>query len=203
MTSCLERGIAALDAANAEDPRTVSVDGEPWPAEVLYARRLRAWLDRLYPDASAALRLAASAQHVRRWEIPRETYPTGRDGYLRWRTHLKRHHARVAAAILRDAGCDRETIARVQRLVRKQGIKTDPEVQALEDAIGVVFLESYAAAFAQKHAEDKVVRILAKTWAKMSEVGHEAALALDLPPQVRALVDRARAEPPPDRAGGG
>ncbi|SDG37785.1 protein of unknown function [Limimonas halophila] len=191
MTGDVNTAIAALDAANAEDPRTVTVDGESWPAELLYARRMRAWLDRLYPDASDALRLAASAQHVRRWEIPRGDYPEGRDGYLRWRTHLKRHHAKVAAAILADAECDDATIRRVQTLVRKQGIKTDPETQALEDVIGVVFLDSYAADFVEKHDEAKVVRILAKTWAKMSETGREAALTLDLPPRVRTLVERA------------
>jgi len=193
MTAWLDTATAALDAANADDPRRVEVDGETWPVELLYAHRMRAWLDRLYPEASPALRLAASAQHVRRWELPRSDYPEGRDGYLRWRTHLKRHHARVAARVLADAGCDAPTIRRVQALVRKQGIKSDRETQALEDVTGVVFLQHYAADFVEKHDDEKVVRILVKTWGKMSEVGRQASLDLDLPPRVRALVARATA----------
>ena len=40
---------------------------------------------------------------------------------------------------------------------------------------------------------EKVVSILQKTWAKMSERGHEAALALPLSPECLALVQKALA----------
>jgi len=54
-----------------------------------------------------------------------------------------------------------------------------------------VFLENYFAGFAQKHDQDTLVRILRKTWKKMSAKGHEAALGLELSPQLRAIVEKA------------
>ena len=58
-TERFSRAIEAMDAANAEDPRQVSFEGKPWPQELLYARRMSLWLDRLQPQASETLRLAA------------------------------------------------------------------------------------------------------------------------------------------------
>jgi hypothetical protein len=182
------RAIAAIDRANMEDPATEWLDGAPVPCGLAYGRRMTAWVERLHPDASQALRLAARAQHVRRWEIPRDRYPDGRDGYLRWRTHLKRHHARVAAELLSEAGYGADTIDRVRDLLRKRGVKSDPETQTLEDAACLVFLENGLAEFARKHDAEKIKNILRKTWAKMSEAGRREALKLDLPEEARALV---------------
>lgn len=192
--SRFDRAIAEIDRANRDDPRTEWFDGAPVPRELAYARRMTRWLEALYPDASEALRLAARAQHVRRWEIPRADYPEGRDGYIRWRTHLKRHHARVAGEILERAGYEAETIGRVQDLLRKKGVKSDPETQALEDVACLVFLENAFADFADKHDPEKIVAILQKTWRKMSPTGQAAALNLDMPPSARELVERAVSE---------
>lgn len=182
------RAIAEIDRANMDDPNTEWLDGAPVPCGLAYGRRMTAWVERLCPDASQALRLAARAQHVRRWEIPRDQYPEGRDGYLRWRTHLKRHHARVAAGLLAEAGHDTETIERVRDLLRKRGVKSDPETQTLEDAACLVFLENGLGEFARKHDAEKIKGILRKTWTKMSEAGRREALKLDLPEEARALV---------------
>lgn len=177
--------LAAIDAANAQDPLG---------KELLYSRRMSAWLDRLEPAASEALRLAARAQHVRRWVIPRSDYPQDRVGYLTWRTTLYRFHAEQAADLLRQARYDEETIARVGSLVRKERIKSDPEAQALEDVICLVFLENYFAEFAAGHDPDKVVGILRKTWKKMSDRGRAEALRLEMPAEARRLVERALAD---------
>ena len=187
------RAIAAIDAANAADPHSEWLDGAPVPGCVAYGRRMTRWVEELRPDASEALRLAARAQHIRRWEIARAEYPEGRDGYIRWRTHLKRHHAKVAGAILAEAGYDEATITRVQELLRKRGLKTDPETQTLEDAACLVFLESGLDDFARRHEPDKVVRILRKTWGKMSPEGQRAARRLDLPEAAGDLVAEALA----------
>lgn len=186
-----DRAIAGIDAANGDDPNRVAVDGADEAGEVVYSRRMTRVLDRLYPQASEALKLAARAHHIRRWTSPRADYPEGRIGYLKWRSDLKHFHARTAGEILAACGYGADEIARVQSLVRKERIKQDPEAQALEDVICVVFLEDYFAGFAPKHDEAKVVDILRKTWAKMSPVGHEAALALDLPPEAGRLVTQA------------
>jgi uncharacterized protein DUF4202 len=187
--------IARFDAANAEDPSTEIFQGVVYPKELLYAQRMTAWLDKIAPDASEALRLAVRCQHIQRWTIPRHTYPMDRTGYLRWRTTLARFHADTAAAILRDVGYDDATIQRVQTLLRKERLKRDPEVQCLEDVICLVFLENYLAAFATQHDEVKVLDILRKTWTKMSPRGHEVALTLPMSPEARRLVEQALTGP--------
>lgn len=183
--------IARFDRANAEDPRLETADGAPQPKEGLYAQRMSAALERFAPDASEIVRLAVRCQHIQRWTVPRERYPAGRDGYRRWRTALGRFHGEVAGGILRMSGYDESTIGRVQALLRKERLKADPEAQLLEDVACLVFLRHYLALFAAQHEDEKIVGILQKTWRKMSERGRAAALELDLPPDLRALVTRA------------
>lgn len=190
----LAEAMAGFDAANAEDPHTEVYAGVTYPKELLYAQRMTAWLEKLDPDASEALRLAARSQHIRRWMIPRHDYPMDRRGYLRWRTTLYTFHADTAGEILRDVGYDEATIARVQTLLRKERLKRDPEVQCLEDVVCLVFLESYFADFATQHDEAKLIDIIQKTWKKMSPRGHEVAKTLNLSPAALQLIARALAE---------
>lgn len=183
--------IARFDHANAEDPRRESAGGESQPRELVYARRMTAALDRFAPDAPEAVRLAARCQHIRRWTVPRDRYPAGRDGYRHWRTDLGRFHAETAGEILREVGYDEATVARVAALLRKERLKADPDVQLLEDVICLVFLEHYLADFAVQHDDEKLTDILRKTWRKMSDRGRAAALEIDLAPELRALVSQA------------
>ena len=182
--------MARFDRANAEDPNLETVDGASHPKELLYARRMSDALERFAPDASEVVRLAVRCQHIRRWTVPRDSYPDGRDGYRRWRTDLGRFHAETAGGILREVGYDDATVGRVRALLRKERLKADPEVQLLEDVVCLVFLRHYLAPFAARHEEEKVVGILRKTWPKMSERGRSAALGLELAPELRALVTR-------------
>lgn len=186
-----QRAIEGFDAMNAQDPNEETVAGVSHPKELLYAQRMSAWLARLVPDASEALRLAARSQHVKRWEIPRQNYPMDRPGYHRWRTDLGRFHAETAGRVLRDVGYDPETIAQVQSLLRKERLKTNPETQALEDVICLVFLEYYFEPFSEQHDEQKLSGILRRTWAKMSPRGQSAALVLSLRPEKRELIEKA------------
>lgn len=188
--------LAAFDEANAADPNQETVEGREAPKELAYARRMSDWLERLYPEASEALRLAARCQHIERWTSPRADYPEGRVGYLTWRRDLKNFHARRAGEILSELDFSEAAIARVQSLVRKERIKTDAEAQALEDVICLVFLAHYFPDFAKRHTGDKVTDILRKTWRKMSPVGHSAALDLPFDPASRRLVEGALAEEP-------
>jgi hypothetical protein len=185
--------IARIDIANAEDPRTEPVGGVERPRELVYSERMSAWVERLDPNASEALRLAARAQHIRRWEIPRSDYPMDRAGYYKWRTTLYKFHARKAAEILRDIGYGDDCIGRVESLLQKKDLKTDPEAQMLEDAACLVFLESYFAEFADRDDinEEKMIDILRKAWHKMSERAQRSALKLRMPDAARVLVERA------------
>lgn len=188
----LTAALAAIDAANADDPNTVSIDGVERPKEVAHAELMTRWVRRLAPSCSDEQLIAARAHHLRRWAIPRETYPVGRSGYLRWRSALRRRHGEEVGAILRRAGYDDGTIARVQAIVRKQGLGRDPEVQIHEDALCLVFLETQFDALAtQIDDDDKMVEILRKTAAKMSDAGLAAVSEVSLSPQGAALLSRA------------
>ncbi len=199
------RAIDAIDAANAEDPNRITLRGALRPKELAHAELVSAWVQKLRPEASEALLLAARAHHVRRWDIPRSAYPEGRDGYLRWRGELHLHHADTAAAILQGVGYGPETIARVQDIVRKRQLAQDPEVQTLEDALCLVFLETQFHDLAARLDPEKMIDMLTKTLRKMSSAGQRAALALPLDAAERALVERACAAPaaheaPPKRS---
>jgi uncharacterized protein DUF4202 len=189
-----EAVIAAIDAANATDPNSIEIEGQPQPAELIYGRRMSATLARMAPAASEALRIAARGQHIERWRSPRKTYPEGRAGYLKWRKDLKDLHAQRLAEIMANAGYEAAEIARVGALVRKEKLKVDADAQLLEDVVCVVFLEHYLAAFMAKTEPSKMPGILAKTWRKMSDFGHAEALKLDVPSEVMRLLERGLAE---------
>ena len=181
--SPLERALAAIDAANAGDP--AQEDGAP--AARLYGERMSAEMARLFPAASEPLRIAARGQHIERWVLPRGDYPEGRTGYLSWRRDLARHHADRVAAIMAAAGYGAAAIAAAARMLRKEGIKRDAEVQALEDVICFVFLKWYFADFAAKHAPEKIQDIVVKTARKMSPEARARVLReFDLPEPLAA-----------------
>jgi hypothetical protein len=187
----LDEALRRFDAANADDPNTELVDGQPLPKELVYGQRMSARLSVFAPEASDAVQLAARAQHIRRWEVPRSSYPEGRAGYLKWRTDLYKRHGEIAGAIMKDVGYDDALVMRVQTLLRKRGLKTDPEVQLLEDVICLVFLEHYFHDFAQKHSDEKLLPIVQKTWKKMSEQAHDAALQFEYAPEDRSIIEKA------------
>ena len=192
-----ENAVAGFDLFHREDPATETVDGEELPRELAYSRRMAVWVERLDPKAGEILLLAAHCQHLRRFALPRDEYPDGRRGYLAWRRAAAREHARLAGAVLRDAGYRREKIERVQNLVLKRAGRSAPaEAQTLEDAACLVFLEHDLEALASRLGPEKTVDVLARTWPKMSAAGREAAAALDLKPELRALVDRAATRTP-------
>jgi hypothetical protein len=186
--------ISEIDAANANDPRQDIVAGKPHPRELVYSERMSECLSRLYPEASEALRLAARAQHICRWHIPRDKYPLGREGYNAWRSACRDHHAALASAIMRRHGYAEGEIAQVVKIVRKEALKRDPESQALENVAAVVFVDHYLDGFVAAHKdydEEKLADILRKTLRKMDPVGHAAALGLSLPEPTRRLIGMA------------
>jgi hypothetical protein len=180
-----QEAIDRIDAANAADPRG---------CELPYAQRLSAWVERLDPQASEELRLAARAQHICRWIIPRESYPAGRTGYLQWREDLKHFHAQKAGDLLREVGYDEPTITRVQDLIRKRNFPRVPEGRVLEDALCLVFLETQFAETTAKTGDEKMIGILQKTWRKLTPRAREIALTLPMSPECRALVEKALRE---------
>ena len=188
----LRAALDAIDAANAEDPHTIVVDGVERPKELAHADLMSRWVRTLAAEPSDEQLIAARAHHLRRWSIPREDFPRGRAGYLRWRSALRRRHADEVAGIMRDAGYGDDEITRVQAIVAKKGLGRDPDVQVHEDALCLVFLATQFDALAEQlHDDDKMVEILRKTAAKMSPEGLAAAGSLPLSPGGSTLLARA------------
>jgi hypothetical protein len=184
--------MAAIDGANAEDPTRLVVDGVARPKEVVHAEMVTAWVQRLRPDAPEALLLAARAHHLRRWTVPRNSYPAGRSGYLRWRRELHRRHADDLAVLLAQCGYDDATTARAGAIVRKEGLAAgDADVQALEDSLCLVVLATQLGDVAARLDEAKMLDVLAKTAKKMSPAGLALVAELPLDPAGMALLARA------------
>lgn len=221
MSTPFTKAMALIDAAHAQDPRRIPIpNSQPNPSEsptaasesadtdntipyeLHYAQKMTHYLtlrcsDPSAPPPSEPLSLAIRAQHLRRWEIPRTSYPMTKAGYHGWRAALQRHQAQIAEAMCREAGYAGAEAARVAALVRKEDLKAgDPETQVLEDVACLVFLddqlEGFAGAKGAEYGEEKMLGILRKTWAKMSAFGRELALGIEIRDDgVRELVGRA------------
>ncbi|WP_298882954.1 DUF4202 domain-containing protein [uncultured Polaribacter sp.] len=186
-----ETAIALIDKKNAEDINTFQVADIEYPKELLYSQRMTRKLLQFDPNASKALQISARAQHICRWKIARKEYPMDRVGYLKWRETLKKMHAELTGEILQQVGFDDQFVDRVQKIILKKLLKKNEEAQALEDTTCLVFLDYYFEDFAAKHTDEKVIDILKKTWVKMSDKGHAAALKIPFSDKSLALVKQA------------
>lgn len=186
-----ETAIALIDKKNSEDVNRYSVSGIEYSKELLYSQRMTRKLLQFNPNASKALQISARAQHICRWKIARNEYPMDRVGYLKWRETLKKMHADLTVDILKQVGFDDQFTDRVKAIILKKLIKKNEESQTLEDTICLVFLDYYFEEFAAKHNDEKIIDILKKTWVKMSDKGHEAALKLPFSDKSLALVKQA------------
>jgi hypothetical protein len=187
-----DRAIALFDAANAADPNL----DEGQPKELLYAKRMTGMIGRFAPDASEVAQLAVRAQHIKRWTVPRSSYPMTKEGYFAWRTGLYKFHAETAGDLMRQAGYDDAMIDKVKAAVGKRGLKVNPDTQMMEDVTDLVFIEHYMLGFAGQHAEyseEKWLDIIRKTWKKMSERAHGFATSggIKLPEPLVPLILKA------------
>jgi len=186
-----EEVIGRIDAANREDPNRLVVDGVSQPHEWIYSQRLSDWVLKLCPDAAEALRIAARGQHVERWTIPRNRYPMDRGGYLRWREELKRFHANTVTGFMREAGYAEDAQERVRSIILKKNLAGDRDVQTIEDALCLVFLETQFGELLAKTPHAKMVDIVRKTWKKMGDKGREAALGLTFSDEQKRILEQA------------
>ena len=186
-----KKAIKLFNEANSLDPNKELYNETEFPKELLYAVRMSEQLNKFAPDSSEVLQLAVCCQHICRWEIPRDSYEMNRAGYLTWRKDLKDFHAKKAGEILKECGYSKEIIDEVAFLLLKKQLKKNADTQTLEDVVCLVFLEFYFAKFSEKYAEEKLIDIIQKTWKKMSEKGHKAALELQLSDSALALITKA------------
>lgn len=170
-----------IDAANRADPNLEQVDGETLPKEYAYSLHMTRWLFKLEPQPSERMQIACRAQHIERWTIPRSDFPEGRKAYYEWRQACGRMHGHRAAEIMAECGYPKEECERVETILTKRELRRDEDTQLLEDVACMVFLERYFADFYEQKTDydrEKWLRIVRRTWGKMSPRGHEAALKL-------------------------
>lgn len=188
--------IAAFDRANAEDPNVEIADGKEYPKELLYAMRMTEMQEIYVPEASETLKLSVRAQHIQRWKSPRSDFLMDRQGYLQWRTGLYKFHAETAGKLMKSEGYDDAMIELVQANIGKKGLKVNLETQLTEDVAGLVFIQYYMFGFATSHPEydeEKWIKIIQKTWKKMSPRAHEFVLSgkIQLPEALVPLILKA------------
>lgn len=187
----LQAILTRLDAANAEDPRQEPHEGVMTSRELRFARRVEEWVVRLIPAASDELHIAARGHTLRRWMIPRDTYPKTKVGYRAWRAALNEFHAEQTDAILAELGIDDAVCARVRTLITKKDWRNDLEGRALEDGDCLAFLELKLAAYLGEWGDEKTLDILRKTLHKMSPQAIALAGELTLDPRSRVLLHQA------------
>jgi hypothetical protein len=186
-----EKAISLIDEAHARDPNITIIDGKDVPYELHYAQQMSHYLSLRSPLASPILKVAIRAQHFRRWEIPRSSYPMTKPGYFAWRTFLKKRQGDLASAICVGCNFTSEEAEEVAKLIRKEDLKNNEETQILEDVACLVFLDDQFEAFEKEHNEEKIIGILRKTWGKMSERGHDLALQIKMSEECKALIGKA------------
>lgn len=190
--SVLDAIIVEIYRINSEDPNKELDRGEEVAKELLYARRMSERLAHFAPHADDAIKVACAGQHIARWKYPRSNYPEGRVGYLQWRKELYGIHARLTAECAQKAGAPREFVEALTDIMENK-VSGHSGSQTLEDVACLVFLEHYFADFITKHDEEKLLKIIQKTWAKMSEDAHEAALKIAFAEEHLALIKKALA----------
>jgi hypothetical protein len=190
-TSLLNKAITLFDTFNKQDPNLILWNEVYYPAEYFYALQLYNWVKKLASDPGEALLLASRSQHIGRWQIPRQQYPQGKPGYFNWRTDLAKYHAEKAGALMLEAGYEQEQVKAVQHIILKENLKTDTEVQVLENALCLVFLEFQYPDFLIKHDDQKVIKILQRSWAKMTSAGRDAAMTINFTDKGRNLIETA------------
>jgi hypothetical protein len=188
VTSRLAEALAAIDDANADDPNIIVIAAHHAPLAQAHGQLACGWVSRLHTDPPDEWLLAARAHHLRRWEVPRNSYPPGKLGYQRWKKDQRRRHAADVADILQRAGYNADSIERTQAIIRRDNITTDEGSQAVEDAACLAFFETQLAHVASTLQPDHVADVLRKTLRKMTEQARTAARGLPLEPRFHALI---------------
>lgn len=104
---------------------------------------------------------------------------------------MKSFHASKVVEVMGRAGCPPEWGTRVTLILEKRNLAEDPEVQAFEDALCLVFLEFELEGLARRSAVETVLGALRKSWGKMSDAGRQVALELPLGADGREWLRRA------------
>ncbi len=189
--SKLQTVLSAIDEINSQDPNQTVLDGKKQPKELLYGRYMTNCLEQYWPGADELLQIAVRAQHIKRWHLKRTEYDIGKAGYFKWRIAQGKFHAELTKSLMIEHEFSEDDAEITAKVIRKEKLKSNLDSQTMEDVACLVFLQYYFDEFAAKHNEEKIIRILQKTWAKMSDKAHDIALTLTLPEHLAILVSKA------------
>lgn len=172
----LADALVRIDAANADDPTTVTVEGRSMPLAVAHGRLADEWLCSQIPDIAATWRIAARAHHLRRFATPRSAYPKGRGGYLRWRRDQKIRHADECRELLAPVGLSTAELDEVSELILRTPPDKSAGTQAIEDAACAAFMRTQLGDVAAGLNPARAAEVIVATLAKMStEARHSLA----------------------------
>ena len=191
MSLLLVKALEVIDRENTVDPSHILFEGTDYATALIEGVQAHHWVQHFRPRATEPLIIAARGHHLRRWEIPRNSYQRSRRGYLAWRDRLYAFQAEVVAEVMHRVGYTEDAVAQADFLLRKQGIGADANAQTYEDAVSLAFLEVRLTSFMDTVSEEQLSRALHNTWRKMSESGHAAALTLNLEPKAAEVISRA------------
>jgi len=196
-SSRLTAVLCAIDKINNDDPNQTIVDGNKQANEFLYGQYMTACLEQYFPQSNELLQIAVRAQHIKRWHLKRTEFAAGKAGYYQWRIEQGKFHAQLTKSLMLENAYDENEAETTACILRKEKLKTNCDTQTLEDVACLVFLQYYFDAFSAKYTEKgneaKIIRIVQKTWGKMSERGHKIALSLTLPDHLAKIVNKALA----------
>ncbi len=181
-----------IDSLHALDPVKESAGEYEVSRESLYCERMVKKLYKIIQQPGIHLELAARCHHLCRWEVNRKDFPEGRSGYYLWRNEVYKHQATIAERLMDEEKITGEVKEKVLRIIKKEGIKTDHDVQLVEDIACIVFIENYLDEFSEKYDEAKLVNIIRKTLNKMSEQGHRWLLNAVIPDKIVQLLKKHR-----------
>lgn len=182
------KAVELINSVHQLDPNSETVDDIEIKSELLYSARMLEILEKVAPNASFELKLAAQCQHISRWSIPRATFPTGKKGYYEWRAAIMKHQLSVSTNTLKQAGIDDEAIAFIIDALKNKADKLNLNASIIEDTACLTFIKWYLVPFAGQFDPDKAKTILQKTANKMSEKGLALIPNMELSNDVLAVL---------------
>lgn len=182
------KAVELINSVHNQDPNSETIDGVDIKAELLYSQRMLAILQKVQPNASLELQLAAQCQHISRWSIPRATFSMDKKGYYQWRAAIMEHQLSVTSSVLKQAEINEQSIEIVVDTLKNKADKTNINASIIEDTACLTFIKWYLVPFAGQFDPEKAKVILQKTANKMSERGLKLIPELQLSVEVHKVL---------------
>ena len=145
-------------------------------------------LQKVQPNASLELQMAAQCQRISRWSIPRTTFSMDKKGYYQWRAAIMEHQLSVTSSVLKQAEINQQSIEIVVDTLKNKADKTNINASIIEDTACLTFIKWYLVPFAGQFDPEKAKVILQKTANKMSERGLKLIPELQLSVEVHKVL---------------